>query len=628
MSIREMPEFQINFQPIGLRGKYSSKDTILECAQRLGIGINNVCGGDGTCGACKVRIVNGSVSKPTSSEVEVFSHRELKDGWRLACQSYLLNDAKVFLPQESMTTQQRLQIEGMEVTTATDPPVKICKVKLKPPALNDLKADTDRLFNAIHAQAHIRVKRIDYKLLQEMSDVLRAKRWDCQVVVRGDEVISIDDPGSPQLGLALDIGTTKIAAYILDLENGKTLASRGMMNPQISFGEDVVSRINRAMKSEEDRAQLQNLVTEAINWLATELCAEIGAEAGDILEVVIVGNTAMHHLILGLPVRQLVLSPFVPAISSAFEIKAREINLNFAPGAYVYFLPNIAGFIGADHTAALLATQPWKTDDTTLLIDVGTNTEISLCRKGRITAVSCASGPAFEGGHIKHGMRAGKGAIEHVRIESGKIRYQTIEQALPIGICGSGILDTIAQLYLNRAIDSSGRLNTSYPGVRKRREQLEFILVEKQGKRREIVITQADIRELQLAKAAIRTGIQVLINTNHCSENDIDRVIIAGAFGSYIDINSAMTIGMLPSLPLKKFSQIGNAAGTGSRLALININERTLAQKTAKKVRYIELAGIKDFTKLFLQAGYLGEYHLSDTQQQENHNGNKSKELY
>jgi uncharacterized 2Fe-2S/4Fe-4S cluster protein (DUF4445 family) len=605
-----MPKYRIYFQPLGLRGECSDKETILECARRLGAGINNVCGGNGTCGACKIRIVSGSAPAPVSREAEVFSRKELKDGWRLACQSFLIDDITVMIPPESMTTPQRLQTEGAEVATALEPPIKTFEVQLKSPDINDLEADADRLISAVNKQTQFRVKRIDYSLLKNLSDNLRELDWNCQAAVRGDEIISVNKPGRLQLGLSVDIGTTKIAGYLADFKNGKTMASRGLVNPQIIYGEDVISRINRAMKSEDDRSQLQNLVVGAVNQLAVELCAEIGAKTGDILEVVVAGNTAMHHLFLGLPVRQLVLSPFVPAISSAFEVKARELNIQFAPGAYVYFLPNIAGFVGADHVAALLATRLWKTEETSLIIDIGTNTEISLYRKGKIAAVSCASGPAFEGGHIKCGMRAGRGAIERVHIDGEGIHYQTIEDASPLGICGSGILDTIAQLYLNGAIDGGGRLNASCPGVRKRKEQLEFVLVGKQGRHPEIVVTQADIRELQLAKAAIRTGIQVLINANHCTENDIDRVIIAGAFGSYIDVNSAIAIGLLPSLSIKKFSQIGNAAGTGSRLALINLNERTLARKISKKVRYIELAGIKDFTKLFLQAGYLGEYRL------------------
>jgi uncharacterized 2Fe-2S/4Fe-4S cluster protein (DUF4445 family) len=338
-----------------------------------------------------------------------------------------------------------------------------------------LEADADQLISAVNKQTHFRVKRIDYSLLENLSDNLRELDWNCQAAVRGDEIIAVNKPGRLQLGLSVDIGTTKIAGYLADFKNGKTLASRGLVNPQISYGEDVISRINRAMKSEKDRSQLQNLVVGAVNQLAGELCADIGAKTGDILEVVVAGNTAMHHLFLGLPVRQLVLSPFVPAISSAFEVKARELNMQFAPGAYVYFLPNIAGFVGADHVAALLATRFWKTEETSLIIDIGTNTEISLYRKGKITAVSCASGPAFEGGHIKCGMRAGRGAIERVYIDGEGIHYQTIEHAFPLGICGSGILDTIAQLYLNGAIDRGGRLNASYPGVRKRKEQLEFV---------------------------------------------------------------------------------------------------------------------------------------------------------
>jgi uncharacterized 2Fe-2S/4Fe-4S cluster protein (DUF4445 family) len=326
-----------------------------------------------------------------------------------------------------------------------------------------------------------------------------------------------------------------------------------------------------------------------------------------------VGNTAMHHLFLGLPVRQLALSPFIPAVSRALDTKARNLNLNFAPGAYVHLLPNLAGFVGADHVAMLLATGVTSKKGPIVALDIGTNTEVSLIHDGNIVSTSCASGPAFEGGHIKFGMRAAEGAIERLQISSDKISYQTIGDVPPVGICGSGILDALAQLYLSKAIDEGGRLSADHPRVRQQRGQRQFILVsqdERQGQPA-ITINQRDVRELQLAKAAIRSGIQILLETSGVSEENIKQVIIAGAFGSYINVASAVAIGMLPSLPLSRFIQAGNAAGMGAKLALISVKQRAQAQALTSRVSYIELATAPNFERTFMQASYLGRYRIT-----------------
>ena len=391
------------------------------------------------------------------------------------------------------------------------------------------------------------------------------------------------------------------------------------MTPQISYEEDIISRINRAVKSPDGGVQLQRLAVEAITGLCADLCAEAHADTEEVVEAVVVGNTAMHHLLLNLPVKQLAVSPFVPASSRSLEVKARDLGLGIAPGAYVHLLPNIAGFVGADHVSMLLATDAWQAKETTVALDIGTNTEVSLICKGKIAATSCASGPAFEGGHIKYGMRAATGAIERLRIDGDRIQYQTIDGAPPVGICGSGILDALAQLYLAKIIDEGGRILDSRPRVRAYKGQREFILVSKEERngKRAITITQHDVRELQLAKAAIRTGIQVLLETNGCTEDDISQVIIAGAFGTYIDVASAVTIGMLPSLPLKRFRQVGNAAGMGAKLALISLRSRAKAETIASRVSYVELAGSPSFQPTFMQASYLGRYRITGGKREE-----------
>jgi uncharacterized 2Fe-2S/4Fe-4S cluster protein (DUF4445 family) len=389
----------------------------------------------------------------------------------------------------------------------------------------------------------------------------------------------------------------------LDTESGKTLAAKGIMNPQISYGEDVISRIVAASKSEDSALKLQTLLTEALSQLAVDLCMEIDASPTNIVEAVVVGNTAIHHLFLRLPVKQLGLAPYIPAVRSSVEIKAREIGLKIAPGAYVHLLPNIAGYVGADHVAMLLATRISEADQTTLAIDIGTNTEICLNHRGRMTSVSCASGPAFEGAHIKFGMRAAPGAIEHVRLSGERLEIQTIAGERPVGICGSGLLDVIAQLRLNNVLDRNGRMG-EHVLIRHHDGTVEFVLAEREDQQ-PITVSQKDVRELQLAKAAIRLGIQALVTAEGITESDVEQVIIAGAFGTYINIESAITIGMLPPLPLERFKQVGNAAGTGARLALISQSQRAKAEQIAQHAGYIELATVPNFNRKFAEATYL-----------------------
>jgi uncharacterized 2Fe-2S/4Fe-4S cluster protein (DUF4445 family) len=607
-----MTAYNVDFEPFGRRGECRSGDSLLACARKLGVDIISLCAGRGTCHACKVKVLDGTVSQATAIEREVFSPQELESGWRLACQTYPTSNVRVSVPTESMTTPQRTQVEGLEIVVPPEPVVTAYRLKLPAPSLSDLRGDDERLLATLNQQ-HLPCRNIDIDVRRQFSPQLRSWEWQCQATVRDDEVVAIGPWPSHELGLAIDLGTTKIAGYLVDLSQGRTLAAQGMMNPQISYGEDIVSRITHALSSPTEGRRLQRLAAKAINQLASELCAQAHARVTETTDSVIVGNTAMHHLLLGLPLAQLAQSPFVPAVSQAIDLKARDLGLKMAPGAYSHLLPNIAGFIGADHVAMLLATAAWQAEGVLLAIDIGTNTEVSLIDNGQISSVSCASGPAFEGSHIKDGMRAARGAIERLRIADDEIRYQTIEGAPPVGLCGSGILDAIAQLYLAGVIEESGRMTDNHPRLRHRQKQVEFVLVseeEREGKPA-IVITQQDVRQLQLAKAAIRTGIQVLLEASKRTEVEITQVIIAGAFGSYIDVASAITIGMLPSLPLGHFRQVGNAAGMGAKLALISRHQRASAQTVAARVNYIELASAPDFKHTFIQASSLGNYRLA-----------------
>jgi len=596
---------QIDFKPVGKSGKCKDSQSLLDCAHQSGVDIVSICGGHGWCHCCKVQVLKGVVSEPASSELKIFSSQELKEGWRLACQTYPKGDIELFVPSGSMTTMQRLQLEGFEIAVTPDSLVRSYNVCLPAPSMSDLQADAERVLEAVK-NCNI----IDIEVLKNASPLLRSWNWEAKVFVRDNEVVAIGPQSSRQLGLAVDLGSTKIAAYLVDLESGETLAAKGVMNPQFAYGEDIISRLSFVLQKRGGGKLMQKLVIDELNKLLLELCTEVDARSDEVVEAVIVGNTAMHHLVLRLPVEQLAHAPYIPAVKSALDIKARDLGFDIAPGAYVHILPNIAGFVGADHVAMLLSTKEiWQKQDLTLAIDIGTNSEVSLIDNGKVTSVSCASGPAFEGAEIKDGMRATTGAIERLRVADDAVEYLTIDKAKPVGICGSGILDAVAQLRLAGVVDKGGRMLNNHPRVRDKQGQREFIVVSKEERNGlpAITITQNDVRAIQLAKGALRSGIQVLLDARNHSSEEIKKVIIAGAFGSYIDVSSAMTIGMLPFLPLNRFEQVGNAAGIGAKLALVSRSKNAEAQEVASKVHYIELAAVPDYAKILIEATSIGE---------------------
>ena len=594
--------FVVDFQPVGLRGEFSKEDSLLDCARQLGVDLVSLCGGGGSCGRCKVQLISGMVSELSSTEEKLLTSKEVRLGYHLACKAYPLSDVTIHVPSMSLTSPQRTQVAGLEVEVAPDPLIVSSDVTLTPPTLDSARSDVKSLTTALHEKG-MAIREIDFRVMKLLPDVLRRNHWQAKVAIREEEIVAIGKPQTQWLGLAVDIGTTKVAAYLVDLFTGEVLASKGVMNPQISYGEDLISRIVAAGKPEAGSEKLQSILVEGLNKMLQELCEETGHTPDEIVEAVVVGNTVIHHLFLGLPVQQLGVSPYTPVVDTAVDIKAREVGLEISSGGYVHLLPNIAGYVGADHVAMLLAINMDQADETTLAIDIGTNTEICLNHNGKMTSVSCASGPAFEGAHIKHGMRAAPGAIEYVQIENNEVKIQTIGGVPPVGICGSGLLDAIAQMRLNGIIDVSGRLG-DHPLVRDNNRSKEFILADRPGSS-PITISQKDVRELQLAKAAIRVGIMALVENAGIEEQDIQKVVIAGAFGTFIDIKSAITIGMLPNLPLDRFQQVGNAAGTGSRMALISQTERAKASQLAEKVGYIELARMRNFSTCFAEATYL-----------------------
>ncbi|MBN1372439.1 MAG: DUF4445 domain-containing protein [Anaerolineaceae bacterium] len=602
----------VTLQPAGRRVEVEAGTNLLEAAQKAGIEMVASCGGIGICATCRVRVVDGKVTPPGATEVEELGREQLEAGFRLACQTVPLGDVRLEIPRESLLGGQQMQVTGRESQVEIDPTVRGVDIRLEPPALDDLRSDTARVNEALIRQGFAPLQ-AGPGLLEALSLCLRAEGWQARLALRPNgafsELAAVLPVGAPLLGLAVDMGSTKLALFLVELESGSVLGQAGVMNPQIVFGDDVVSRIAYANKSVENRKLLQTRLVEAINLGAAELCKKEDACLDQIVEIVAVGNTAMHHLFCGLPVEQLGSAPYVPVTDAALVFSAAEVGLAAAAGANVYLPPNIAGYVGADHVAALLATQSYVDGHTTMVVDIGTNTEISLIRQGRVLSCSCASGPAFEGAHIRDGMRAGPGAIERLRIDSEGVRPVTIDGQPAVGICGSGILNAVAEMLGERLLDERGVLNVKDERVRSTNGKAEFLLApaSSTGHGRDIVITRKDVNEIQLAKGAIRAGLDILLAEANISPNDVDDFIIAGAFGTYLDLPSALKVGMFPRLPLERYHQVGNAAGVGARHLLLSRRKREEARQIAAKVEYIELTTSAAFTPRFVEAMYLKE---------------------
>ena len=503
---------------------------------------------------------------------------ELVAGYRLACQAKVLSDVKIEVPRASLAIAQRLQVESQRgAAPATrvgqfagfdaveDAVVRSYDVTAQPAALDDPRGDLERVLDALAddyglpRRGYSRESSADPgpgwtktatlraapAAVRTLSAQLRAHNWRIAALVRGAEILGFLPPAARPLGLAVDLGTTKVAAYLVDMNTGETLAAEGRPNPQIGYGEDVVSRMAYATRQAGGARTLASAVHGTLAELATELATRAGATTQQIVEACIVGNTAMTHLLLELPVNQLANAPYVPAVAEAQEARASDLTLSLLADARAYIPPCVAGFVGADHVAMILATGLDRGDRTALGIDIGTNTEIVLARRGapRMTSLSCASGPAFEGAHIRYGMRAASGAIEAVQIDpaTAGVTCRVIAEAAPVGICGSGILDVIAELHRVNAINGRGRLQAGKPGVRTGRDGLEFLLVpaEATGIGEDIVITQRDVDEVQLAKGAIQAGIVVLLESTGTALDDLDEVVLAGAFGTYLNLERA-----------------------------------------------------------------------------------------
>lgn len=583
-----------------------------------GVSIESVCGAAGKCAKCKVVVREGdaALAPATQQELRTLTSRELSSGTRLACQARVAKPARIVVevPESSRRGHHRLLASGVEPAVRLSPAVTKVVLTIPPATLRDVRADDDRLLDVLYKKARLR-SRLSHGVHRKLPDALREGNWTTTLTLFAKSEIIRVDPGdtSGELhGVAVDIGTTKVVAYLINLSDGKVLATESMPNPQIPYGEDLMSRISYTIRHNDGMEILRKAIVDGLNSLINKLCAQAGIEPTDILQVMIVGNTAMHHIFFGIPARHLASAPYAPAVRTSLSLPAGEAGVDIYPFGKVTSLPNVAGFVGADAVADLLSSRLYKDKTLGMMIDIGTNTEIIAGNSDRLISCSCASGPAFEGAHISFGMRAATGAIERVWIDpnTAEVRVTTVDDAPPKGICGSGIVDAISEMFKAGILDDTGKLVLDSGCDRIRRTDsgpAEFVLVwgsELEGGK-DITISQKDIQEIQLAKAAIYTGVAILLRKLRAKPQDIRRVYAAGAFGTYVDAGAAVNIGMYPDVPLDRIRFIGNAAGSGARMALRSTKVADLAEELSRKIEYVELAAEKDFQTEYAKAMFL-----------------------
>lgn len=597
----EITTCRIDFEPIGKRVEVPVGSSLFEAARQGGIGLASICGGEGKCGRCRIVVMSGEISPPVEADRLFLSEAELGAGQRLACRAHAYGNVKVHIPKASLVTDQRLQIGGVARRVQVKAAVRAFEVEAPEPTLRDPRSDLERVVDGLETAHGLRNLQAALTVVRTLSPLARRTHWRLAAFVRGREIVGFEAPGRRPMGFACDLGTTKIAGYLVDLESGEELAATGLMNPQIAYGEDVISRLAHATRNPDGGRELARVVRNSLNSMVGTLAEEAGVARDQIAEACVVGNTAMIHLLLELPVRQLATAPFVAAASAAVDVRARDLGLELAEGAYVHVPSCVKGFVGADHVAMVLAGELDRGEQVALGVDIGTNTEIALHKPGQdsVTSASCASGPAFEGAHIHDGMRAASGAIEAVRITSAGVECKTIGDLPAVGLCGSGIVDAIAELWRTGAINERGRMQSHAPGVRQGQRGYEYLLVpaEKSGTGRDIVITQQDVSEIQLAKGAVHAGIETLLETTRTAPEHIERVVIAGAFGSYLNLESSLEIGLLPRFPNAQYVQVGNAAGVGAKLILLSLKERRRARRIADRAGYVELTTAAGFSR-------------------------------
>ncbi len=601
---------KIIFQPYGIVSYVPKGTKAIEAISQIGLDINAPCGGAGTCGKCRIK-VSPDPTPPSTLEINTISKEELKKGWRLACQYILNSDAIIEIPATSNTTsEQKILIHSIMNKDQVMLP-SVCKkfVKLTPPSLEDNRSDLDRLYDEIGKY------KTSLKLLRNIPSRLRSNNYECTAVISDETLIDLEpgDTSNKCYGVAFDIGTTTVAGTLLDLSNGKELDVCAKVNPQVTYGDDVLSRIEYCSNGKDALKTLHNSIVNCISDIIAILCNNTGISKDNIYEVDIAGNTTMEHIFSGIDPTSLGQLPFTSTFTENLTLNVDDISLPINPQGRIYIFPIIGGFVGGDTTACILTSKMYNTKETTLLIDIGTNGEIVLAHNGELLAASTAAGPALEGARISCGMRATIGAIEKVSFEGNDIEFSVIGDVEPVGICGSALIDIVANLINIGIIDSSGSFSSEEnldkipQNLRNRlltneKGQKEFILVEK-VKGNNISLTQKDVRELQLAVGAIRAGIAILLKKVNITTNDIDKILMAGGFGNFIRRSNAQQIGLLPYTKNNNIIHyIGNASLAGAKLAMLNADSKKQANNIAKKTKHLELSLNNDFQMEFASA--------------------------
>ncbi|MEN6414160.1 MAG: ASKHA domain-containing protein [Veillonellales bacterium] len=622
-------EYTAVFQPAGCRGTVSENQTVLDAARKLGAEIETPCGGAQMCGKCKVKIEAGffgscgitsgmaHLSPVSEREKKLLTPEELAAHYRLACCATIQGDIAVYVPEQSRAARQIILENGQKKVFKINPAVRKYEVELDRPTLEDYRDDADRLKAGLPNRLFQRGKdiNIDYSVLKVLPDILRQNKWKVNVTIWKDsEIIAVEPQDCDKAyGIAMDIGTTTLAAYLCDLATGEVLSQDSLMNSQVRYGDDVISRITYCMLNDDGLEKLNQLIIDDINTLVKRLTKTAGITPQHVFEIVLVFNTVMHHIALNLNPISIGTVPFVSVIRQSLTIKARELGIGIAQAGYIHCLPIEAGFVGADNVAVLIAEEPYKQEQMVLVIDIGTNGEINLGNRNGVLAASCATGPALEGAQIKYGMRAAAGAIEGVIIDAAtgepEIKiiggYVSGEPARAKGICGSGIIDAVAEMFKAGILYPDGKFNKKVKSARVRQGadgKFEYVLAwaGETAIGQDITINQKDVRAVQLAKAALYAGAKLLMRKKGIE--NVDRVILAGAFGSYINKENAMVIGMFPDCELENVIAVGNAAGEGAKVALMDVDKRVEAEAAAKTVHFIETATEPDFQKEFYTA--------------------------
>ncbi len=622
-----MKYFKVRFYPENREIEVEDGENLLRAAMAAEVRINASCGGDGTCGKCRVIIDKGQVEREPTS---ILTEEEVGEGYVLACRTLITSDLEVRIPPESRlgrilekeraapTCGHLLSSKEWEERLAelkSDPPFKKVFVPFSPPTLDDNMSDLQRLRRELGRKS-IQCTGVDLPVLKKLAAILRQGNWQITATLLEDEqgcrLISVEpgDTTGQYYAVAVDVGTTTVAAQLINLDTRKAVALNSIFNAQASCGEDVISRIVFSIK-DEGLEKLQRLVVGTINKLIKGLIEKSGVDSHQISGIIAAGNTTMTHLLLGLDPRYIREEPYIPTVTSFPWLKAEEIGIKDVPNAYLYCFPCVASYIGGDITAGVIASGITEREKLSLFIDVGTNGEIVLGNKDWLISCSCSAGPAFEGGGVKHGMQATRGAIEQVRIDQGSLEPMiiTVGQTKPIGICGTGIIDTIAELFLSRAIDQKGKFNLEIdtPRIREGEFGPEYVLAWAQDSRckQDIVLSEADIENLIRAKAAVFAGINILTESVDVSLFDIEEVIIAGAFGNYLEIEKVVTIGLLPELPCDKFTFMGNSSILGAQAAAQSREVIEKAEKIARKITYLELSTNTKFMDQYVSALFL-----------------------